>query len=183
MIRLLSGQRSSRRGLSGFAIPALPVIPIGMNVLRAILALHITPLSVADKFHEQMEQQGGAWIFTSATLAVNEDFSHFSERLGLKPKQQFSLESPFDYQQQALLCVPRFLPEPNSFGIADRLVDMLAPVIEENQGRCFFLCTSHQMVRDLAEGFRAKLDLPVLVQGKPPNRSCWRNTSSGAMPC
>lgn len=129
-------------------------------------SLHITPLSVADKFSEQVEQQGGAWIFTSATLAVNEDFSHFSERLGLKPKQQFSLESPFDYQQQALLCVPRFLPEPNSFGIADRLVEMLAPVIEDNSGRCFFLCTSHQMVRDLAEGFRAKLDLPVLVQGE-----------------
>lgn len=129
-------------------------------------SLHITPLSVADKFHEQMTQQGGAWIFTSATLAVNDDFSHFSQRLGLQPKQQFSLESPFDYSQQALLCVPRFLPEPNSVGIADRLVEMLAPVIEGNNGRCFFLCTSHQMVRELAEGFRAKLALPVLVQGE-----------------
>ncbi|PSW18747.1 ATP-dependent DNA helicase [Photobacterium sanctipauli] len=129
-------------------------------------SLHITPLSVAEKFHEQIEQQGGSWIFTSATLAVNDDFSHFSQRLGLTPKQQFSLESPFDYEQQALLCVPRFLPEPNSVGIADRLVDMLAPVIEANNGRCFFLCTSHQMVRDLAEGFRARLDLPVLVQGE-----------------
>jgi ATP-dependent DNA helicase DinG len=128
--------------------------------------LHITPLSVAEKFREQMALQEGAWIFTSATLAVDDDFSHFSHRLGLEPKQQFSLESPFDYQQQALLCVPRFLPEPNSFGTADRLVDMLAPLIEANNGRCFFLCTSHQMVRDLAEGFRAKLDLPVLVQGE-----------------
>ncbi|MGF1871922.1 ATP-dependent DNA helicase [Photobacterium indicum] len=129
-------------------------------------SLHITPLSVAEKFREQMALQEGAWIFTSATLAVDDDFSHFSHRLGLEPKQQFSLESPFDYQQQALLCVPRFLPEPNSFGTADRLVEMLTPLIEANNGRCFFLCTSHQMVRDLAEGFRAKLDLPVLVQGE-----------------
>ncbi|MEJ2762640.1 ATP-dependent DNA helicase [Photobacterium sp. MCCC 1A19761] len=129
-------------------------------------SLNITPLSVAEKFHEQIEQHPGAWIFTSATLAVDDDFSHFSHRLGLTPKRQFALESPFDYTQQALLCVPRFLPEPNSFGIADRLVAMLAPVIESNQGRCFFLCTSHQMVRDLAEGFRAVLDLPVLVQGE-----------------
>lgn len=128
--------------------------------------LHITPLSVAEKFREQMALQEGAWIFTSATLAVDDDFSHFSHRLGLEPTQQFSLESPFDYQQQALLCVPRFLPEPNSVGTADRLVDMLTPLIEANNGRCFFLCTSHQMVRDLAEGFRAKLDLPVLVQGE-----------------
>lgn len=129
-------------------------------------SLNITPLSVAEKFHEQMQLQPGAWIFTSATLAVDDDFSHFSHRLGLTPKQQFSLESPFDYQQQALLCVPRFLPEPNSFGVADRLVEMLAPVIEGNDGRCFFLCTSHQMVRELAEGFRSVLDLPVLVQGE-----------------
>lgn len=129
-------------------------------------SLNITPLSVADKFREQMQQQQGAWIFTSATLAVDGDFGHFSHRLGLEPKLQFSLESPFDYQSQALLCVPRFLPEPNSFGIADKLVEMLAPIIEHNQGRCFFLCTSHQMVRDLAEGFRAVLDIPVLVQGE-----------------
>ncbi|UTV28530.1 ATP-dependent DNA helicase [Photobacterium atrarenae] len=129
-------------------------------------SLNITPLSVAEKFHEQIELHPGAWIFTSATLAVDDDFSHFSHRLGLTPKRQFALESPFDYTRQALLCVPRFLPEPNSFGIADRLVAMLAPVIENNQGRCFFLCTSHQMVRELAEGFRTALDLPVLVQGE-----------------
>jgi len=78
--------------------------------------LHITPLSVADKFHEQIEIKQGAWIFTSATLAVGDDFSHFTDRLGLKPLKQFSLPSPFDYAEQARLCVPRYLPEPNSPG-------------------------------------------------------------------
>lgn len=79
-------------------------------------SLHITPLSVAEKFREQVEMKQGAWIFTSATLAVQDDFSHFTHRLGLEPPQQFSLPSPFDYQQQARLCVPRYLPEPNSPG-------------------------------------------------------------------
>ncbi|MFM2594510.1 ATP-dependent DNA helicase [Vibrio harveyi] len=129
-------------------------------------ALHITPLSVADKFHEQIEIKQGAWIFTSATLAVSGDFKHFTDRLGLKPKQQFSLLSPFDYEKQARLCVPRYLPEPNSPGLADKLVRMLAPVIEENDGRCFFLCTSHSMMRELGERFREVLDLPVLMQGE-----------------
>ncbi|EJS4060318.1 ATP-dependent helicase [Vibrio parahaemolyticus] len=128
--------------------------------------LHITPLSVADKFHEQIEIKQGAWIFTSATLAVSGDFKHFTDRLGLKPKQQFSLPSPFDYGKQARLCVPRYLPEPNSPGLADKLVRMLAPVIEENDGRCFFLCTSHSMMRELGEKFREVLDLPVLMQGE-----------------
>ncbi|OCH10910.1 ATP-dependent helicase [Aliivibrio fischeri] len=129
-------------------------------------SLHITPLSVADKFKEQVAEKEGAWIFTSATLAVNDDFSHFTQRLGLEPTKQFSLPSPFDYQSQALLCVPRFLPEPNSYGVAPKLVELLEPVIKQNQGRCFFLCTSHQMMRDLAELFRQTLDLPVLVQGE-----------------
>lgn len=129
-------------------------------------ALHITPLSVADKFHEQIEIKQGAWIFTSATLAVSGDFKHFTERLGLKPTKQFSLPSPFDYQKQARLCVPRYLPEPNSNGLADKLVRMLAPVIEENDGRCFFLCTSHSMMRELGKKFREVLELPVLMQGE-----------------
>lgn len=133
---------------------------------RHHFSLNITPLSVAEKFREQIQLQDGAWIFTSATLAVNEDFSHFSHRLGLEPAEQFTLPSPFDYEKQAILCVPRFLPEPNSYGLADKLVHMLMPVIEQNKGRCFFLCTSHQMVRDLSERFRESLDLPVLVQGE-----------------
>lgn len=129
-------------------------------------SLHITPLSVADKFQEQITLKQGAWIFTSATLAVNDDFSHFTQRLGLVPSDQFSLPSPFDYQRQAKLCVPRYLPEPNSPGLADKLVRMLAPVIEQNQGRCFFLCTSHSMMRELGERFRTCLTLPVLLQGE-----------------
>ncbi|MHA2939930.1 ATP-dependent DNA helicase [Vibrio sp. RC27] len=129
-------------------------------------SLNITPLSVADKFHEQMGLQPGAWVFTSATLAVNNDFGHFANRLGLTPKQQFSLPSPFDYATQARLCVPRYLPEPNSPDMAEKLVEYLSPVIESNQGRCFFLCTSHSMMRDLGERFRERLDLPVLLQGE-----------------
>ncbi|MCG9575750.1 ATP-dependent DNA helicase [Vibrio tubiashii] len=128
--------------------------------------LHITPLTVADKFHEQIELKQGAWIFTSATLAVNDDFGHFTSRLGLKPQAQMSLPSPFDYQTQARLCVPRYLPEPNSPGMADKLVNMLTPVIEGNQGRCFFLCTSHSMMKELGERFRERLTVPVLMQGE-----------------
>ncbi|UGA55604.1 ATP-dependent DNA helicase [Vibrio sp. VB16] len=128
--------------------------------------LHITPLSVAEKFREQVELKEGSWIFTSATLAVSDDFSHFTHRLGLQPTEQFSLPSPFDYQTQAKLCVPRYLPEPNSPGLSHKLVEMLAPVIEKNNGRCFFLCTSHSMMKELTEGFRTQLNIPVLMQGE-----------------
>ncbi|WP_338882239.1 ATP-dependent DNA helicase [Xenorhabdus sp. TH1] len=128
--------------------------------------LALTPLSVADKFSEMIREQSGSWIFTSATLSVNEQLSHFTERLGLKQAQTLLLSSPFDYQRQMLLCVPRHLPSPNQNGGAKWLARMLKPLIESNKGRCFFLCTSHQMMRSLAEEFRASMTLPVLVQGE-----------------
>ncbi|MFY2508162.1 ATP-dependent DNA helicase [Vibrio pectenicida] len=128
--------------------------------------LHITPLSVAEKFKEQIEQASGAWVFTSATLEVRGDFEHFTSRLGLHPDMELVLASPFDYQSQARLCVPRYLPEPNSPQMADKLASMLGPVIEKNQGRCFFLCTSHSMMKELGERFRNTLSIPVLMQGE-----------------
>ncbi|BET83973.1 Rad3-related DNA helicase DinG [Edwardsiella anguillarum] len=128
--------------------------------------LALTPLTVAEKFSELMCSKPGAWIFTSATLAVEDDVSHFSARLGLTAAQSLLLPSPFDYAHQALLCVPRFLPPPNQRGAAAQLAQMLTPLIEANNGRCFFLCTSHAMMRELAQVFRASLTLPVLVQGE-----------------
>jgi ATP-dependent DNA helicase DinG len=134
------------------------------NSRHFILAL--TPLSVSDRFREVMDERPASWIFTSATLAVNEKMTHFVERLGVSSAKTMILESPFDFASQALLCVPRNLPSPNQPGGAKQMARMLLPLIEANNGRCFFLCTSHQMMRDLAEQFRAMLTLPVLLQGE-----------------
>ena len=134
------------------------------NSRHFVLAL--TPLSVTDKFSEMMTDKPGAWIFTSATLSVNDQLHHFTARLGLDNAETLLLASPFDYANQALLCVPRFLPSPNERGGSRQLAKMLLPLIEANKGRCFFLCTSHLMMRELAEEFRASTTLPVLVQGE-----------------
>jgi ATP-dependent DNA helicase DinG len=134
------------------------------NSRHFVLAL--TPLSVTDKFSEMMADKPGAWIFTSATLSVNDQLHHFTARLGLDNAETLLLASPFDYANQALLCVPRFLPSPNERGGSRQLAKMLLPLIEANKGRCFFLCTSHLMMRELAEEFRASTTLPVLVQGE-----------------
>ncbi|QWA08990.1 ATP-dependent DNA helicase [Sodalis ligni] len=138
------------------------------NARHFILAL--TPLSVSDRFREVMGEKAGTWIFTSATLSVNDRLDHFTRRIGLEDARTLLLASPFDYASQSLLCVPRFLPEPNQRGAAVQLARMLIPVIVANRGRCFFLCTSHQMMRDLAAEFRAALTLPVLLQGETGKR-------------
>ena len=128
--------------------------------------LALTPLSVADKFKEVISEKSASWVFTSATLSVNDKLSHFTERLGIEQAETLLLASPFDYEKQALLCVPRGLPEPNRPHGAKQLANLLRPLIEANNGRCFMLCTSHAMMRDLAEQFRATMTLPVLLQGE-----------------
>lgn len=128
--------------------------------------LALTPLTVADKFKEVMAQKAGSWVFTSATLSVNDELHHFTARLGIDEAKTLLLQSPFDYARQALLCVPRGLPLPNQPNAGRALAAMLRPLIEANNGRCFMLCTSHAMMRELAEQFRATLSLPVLLQGE-----------------
>ncbi|EOC0110678.1 ATP-dependent DNA helicase [Cronobacter sakazakii] len=128
--------------------------------------LALTPLTVADKFQDVIAEKGGSWIFTSATLSVNDDLHHFTERLGIHEAKTLLLPSPFDYARQALLCVPRGLPQTNQPQAGKALARMLQPLIEANQGRCFMLCTSHAMMRELAEQFRATMTLPVLLQGE-----------------
>ncbi len=151
------------------------------NSRHFVLAL--TPLTVADRFRELLDEKPGSWIFTSATLSVNEQMGHFTDRLGLNKAKTLLLASPFDYAKQALLCVPRFLPSPNQPGGARQLARMLRPLIEANNGRCFFLCTSHQMMRELAEEFRATMTLPVLLQGRPVKDNCWRSLWRLVMRC
>lgn len=128
--------------------------------------LHITPLTVADKFGEQLNSKEAAWIFTSATLEVGGTFEHFCQRLGIEKATQKILPSPFNYPEQALLCVPRYLPALNRADTQTQLGKMLLPIIERNQGRCFVLCTSYSMMRGLADFFREHSDLTVLLQGE-----------------
>ncbi|MCY6395289.1 ATP-dependent DNA helicase [Actinobacillus pleuropneumoniae] len=128
--------------------------------------LHITPLTVADKFGEQLKNQQIGWVFTSATLEVGGKFDHFCQRLGIENAEQLVLQSPFDYANQSLLCVPRYLPDTNKLHTLNELGKMLMPVIEANNGRCFLLCTSYFMMRGLADFLREHSNLSVLLQGE-----------------
>jgi len=91
---------------------------------------------------------------------------YFTKRLGLTNAASLILESPFDYANQTIFCVPRYIPSPNDKNIASKLVDILLPMIEANKGRCFFLCTSYMIMNELAKLFKEETLLPVLVQGE-----------------
>lgn len=129
------------------------------------IVLHLTPLSIADKFADFIQSPKRAWVFTSATLAVDGGFEHFQMQMGLHNAQTLALDSPFDYPNQAMLCVPRYLPEPSDRQMRETLLKVSQRLVKASGGRCFLLFTSHAMMRMVAKGLQEVLSTPVLVQG------------------
>ncbi len=135
------------------------------------LHFNATPLSIADIFRKQLAANPRAWIFTSATLAVKGDFSHYCAEMGLSEARSACWDSPFDYPKQAVLYVPSGLPEPNSRDYTASVVEAALPVLIASRGRAFLLFTSlramrlgHELLRDAWK--KAGVDYPILVQGE-----------------
>ncbi len=142
-----------------------------IEIFGGSVHLNATPLSIADIFHRQITGNPRAWIFTSATLSVQGNFSHYQREMGLDDAATAFWESPFDYENQALLYVPEGLPEPNSEGYTRKAVEAALPVIEAAEGRTFFLFTSLRAMREARElmetGMKKMgMDYPLLMQGE-----------------
>jgi ATP-dependent DNA helicase DinG len=133
-------------------------------------ALNRTPLDVGPIFAQQVAGPGRAWIFTSATLSVGGDFRHFQSELGLAQAVTRHWESPYDFASQALLYVPEGLPEPNTPGYTEAVIDAAFPVVVAARGRAFLLFTSLRAMETGHARLREKLaaaglDWPVFLQG------------------
>jgi ATP-dependent DNA helicase DinG len=119
-----------------------------------------------------MGARRAAWVFTSATLSVGDDFSHFVSRLGLGEAPTLRIASPFDYESQALLYLPAGLPDPTNPAYVDAVIDASLPLLDAAGGGAFLLFTSHRALQRGAARLRERWewagDLPVLVQGESP---------------
>nr|WP_175800361.1 ATP-dependent DNA helicase [Burkholderia anthina] len=141
-----------------------------VEVFAHTVQLHETPLSVAPIFAKQRAGVPRAWVFTSATLSVRGDFTHYAAQMGLSSRRSMTLASPFDYQTQGLLYVPRNLPQPSSPAFTDAVFDAALPAIEASGGGVFMLCTTLRAVDRIASKLRDVIEsrgwnTPLLVQG------------------
>lgn len=132
------------------------------------VAIHTTPLDISNLFSGFCEQLDAAWVFTSATLAVNGGFDHFKRALGLHDADTLNLDSPFDYANNALMWLPDDLPEPREASFVPSLLDAVRPVLEASKGRAFMLFTSHRALKQAAELLAGSIDHPLFVQGEMP---------------
>jgi ATP-dependent DNA helicase DinG len=142
-----------------------------IEIFGQSIQLHATPLSIAEVFSKQITAHVRSWVFTSATLSVNGDFRHYCGELGLDTAQTEAWPSPFDFEQQALLYVPKNLPNPNTREYTAAVVNAALPVLTASEGRAFLLFTSLRAMREAAELVRADFKArgfgyPVLVQGE-----------------
>jgi ATP-dependent DNA helicase DinG len=141
-----------------------------IEVFSHSVQLHETPLSVAPIFAKQRAGTPRAWIFTSATLSVRGDFTHYAAQMGLDARRSMTLPSPFDYGTQGLLYVPRNLPQPSSPAFTDAVFDAALPAIEAAGGGVFVLCTTLRAVDRIAGKLRDVIEargwsMPLLTQG------------------
>ena len=139
-----------------------------IEVYHQALQLNATPLSIASIFQKQMAASPRAWIFTSATLSVKKDFTHYNDEMGLTAAQTACWDSPYNFAEQALLYVPTGLPEPHDKTYTDHVVQAALPVLRASRGRAFFLCTSLRAMQRVYELLLAAdaFDFPLLLQGQ-----------------
>jgi ATP-dependent DNA helicase DinG len=142
-----------------------------VEIFHHSMQLNTTPLSIAEIFARQIGGTPRAWIFTSATLAVKQDFSHYQGEMGLLSARTACWDSPFNYPEQALLYVPENMPDPNSMAYTEAVVAAALPLIEASKGRAFLLFTSlramqraHEILQ--AEFDRKNLKYPLMLQGE-----------------
>lgn len=131
-----------------------------------------TPFEVADRLHQWIEAADSAWIFTSATLAIGDDFSHFLARIGAPDAQALRIDSPFDFERQALLYLPQPMSDPSAPTHARDTIDAVLPLLEAAGGRAFVLFTSHRALGEGSAWIKQRLGeappFPVMTQGEAP---------------
>ena len=139
---------------------------------RRGFTLSLMPFDIAPRFQALVRARACAWIFTSATLSLGEDFSHFTSRLGMDEADTLKIDSPFDFARQSLLYLPEGLPAPHSPEHLAAVMRLARELIEAAEGGAFVLFTSHRSLARAAALWRAAgarlARYRLLVQGEGP---------------
>lgn len=137
------------------ADPAVPgkVRAGWVRTTRNHVILNLTPVNIAGEFQRLVGDAQASWIFSSATLSIDGDFSHFARRLGFEEARELLVASPYDYRRNTLLYVPRNLPEPGrtAEGHTEAMLEAALPVASASGGRAFFLFTSYRALGEARE--------------------------------
>jgi ATP-dependent DNA helicase DinG len=148
--------------------------------------LKATPIDVSGLLREQLFERVRAAVLTSATLAVDGRFDYVKSRLGIEElvTDELLLASPFRFEEQAILYVPRRMPDPRAEGFVDRAAEEIARLVGISRGRAFVLFTSYANMNAVAERLAGGVPYPLLIQGEAPKAAlldAFRNTEGAVL--
>jgi len=136
------------------------------------LRLHLTPLDVSSKLNGLIDNGFQSWIFTSATLAVGEDFSHFGSRMGLAGVAGLTFPSPYRVEDNGLIFLPPDLPQPSDPSHTEAMLENVTPLLDMMSGGMFCLFTSHRALNNAKKWFKSNKSVlgkrKLIAQGDAP---------------
>jgi ATP-dependent DNA helicase DinG len=146
---------------------------------RIDVTFNAVPLNVAELLKMNLYDRLNAAVFTSATLAVDNQFTYFMNRVGLnllkhKAVNTLKLQSPFDLENQILLGVPDFLDDPRNERFTDQLQDMIKEIHDYHPTGMLTLFTSYSMLNMLYNQLKSHFEgkhVLLLAQGKSGSRT------------
>jgi len=146
--------------------------------------LTATPIDVSQILRERLFEQFDTVILTSATLTVGGRFDYVRQRFGLDHAKERKLPPEFDYPSQALLYLPRKMPDVRDPGFSSKAADEIVQLLDHSQGRAFCLFTSYTQMKDLYERVRQRVSFPLLLQGTAPRSALlerFKNTEGAVL--
>ncbi len=126
------------------------------------------PVDVSRRLREALWEGGPTAILVSATLTTEGDFGFVRDRLGLRGARQLAVGSPFDFGRQALLHLPRGMPDPRTPRAVERIAEEVAELCELSAGRALVLTSSYRTLEAVADRLRGRIGHELLVQGEAP---------------
>jgi ATP-dependent DNA helicase DinG len=140
--------------------------------------LRAAPIDVSSIVRELLLERMQATVLTSATLSVGGSFEYVRSRLGVTTPRELCVPSEFDYRRQAILYLPRRMPDPRSAGFAAAAAREIVEILRRSRGRAFVLFTSYAVLRAVRGVAESALDFPILVQGDAPRSTLLRDFRS-----
>ena len=135
------------------------------------------PLNVENILNDSLYKNLKSLVCTSATITIREKFKYFSGRMGfdlLEDVQELIVQSPFDFQKQALVIVAGFLPDPKDRFFSSQSIEIIKNSVETSKAGTMALFTSYRNMNEayeaLSDHFEQK-DIPLFTQGKGMSRT------------
>ncbi len=133
--------------------------------------LEACPVDISGMLQERLFTRIPTCVLTSATLTVADSFAYMRARLGLSEGRELSLATEFNLRRQALLYIPKAMPDYRHPSFLDRAADEIRSVLRASNGRAFVLFTSYKQMELLYERLAPALPYPCMVQGRGGGKS------------